>query len=218
MREREYPRRGFAVAVCVMAFLAVAGTLQAEPITSIFIANDAPDALIFDATDGSLTIGADSINVLVDREGNMNEFFDDASLVLTATSLTDQSSGSQAAGSFDSVSFELRDSSDSVLLSGERVSGSNLLYAEAGTLDTMLFSGGFVTITGGSLAADFDVAADLFGFGFNISPGTDTFDALDTDHSGSVKISLLPVPEPTTMLLVAGCAGIVLGRRNRSGR
>ncbi len=220
MRERENPRRGFAAAIGVMAVMAVATVAQAEPITSIFIGFDSPNALIFDATDDSLTISIDSFNVLVERDSAMtpNEFFDGASFELTATGLTDQSSGSDAAGTFDSVSFTLLDAADNVLLSGEQTSGSDLLYTEADTLDTVLFSGGNVAITGGSLAGDFDVAADLFGFGFRVIPGTDTFDVLDTDHNGAVKFSLLPVPEPSTALMVLGLMGVGLRRRSRLNR
>ncbi len=224
MRERKNPRRGFAASVCVVAFLVATVAVRAEPIRSIFIEFDQTDSLVFDydgnTSDGTLTIGIDSFNVLVERDDPVqpNEFFNDASFELTATSLSDQSNGSRAAGVFDSVSFTLRDSVGDVLLSGERASGSGLIYGEAVTLDTMLFSGGFVTITGGTLAGDFDIAADLFGFGSRISPGTDTFDLLNTDHGGSVSFSLLPVPEPATALMLTGLAIIGLVRRSRVGR
>ncbi len=207
--------------------LCVGSAAFGEPIRSLYL--DVPDspaaALSFDYddqnSDGTLAVEIDSFSLLIERSmngGTVNEFIQDASITLTATGLTDISQAPLAAGSFASVEFALRDGNDDLLLSGANLIDANVIYAETAIADVMLLVGGFLPITGGSLAADFDTAATLVGLAYNIDPGTDSLNSLDTDHSGGIQLSINPVPEPGAALMMIAMIGLVGGIASRRSR
>ncbi len=197
-------------------------SVRAEPITTVFIdyvgsPAARPLSYQFDGVsdEGVLSIEIESFTLLVERligGETVPEFIVDASFSLTAQVLTDVSAPPLAAGEFASVQFEIYDGDGVLLLSGNTTSDANVVYAEAGLQDIMLIAGGLIPITGGSLADDFNVAATLGGLGFSIQPGTDSFDRLDVDHNGAVKLNINPIPEPASAvfwsLALVGLRGV----------
>lgn len=212
--------------------LASAPLAKADSIRSIVIdhLNVLNPPLEFDADGGRgglLTIDIDSFSVFIDRTvGNSEEteLVPDASFHLTATAMSDESTPPQAAGVFDMVEFELY-SGQELLLHGLQQTGAQLSYSETAFDDTMGINGSPIEIIGGSLEAEFEngmnLPARLFGISFLISPGTANFDILDTDHTGSLKMELLPVPEPGALLFAIGgtllCC-VVGGRSSRGAQ
>ncbi len=207
-----------------LAFVAVAATTaRSEPIETIlvdYVGIPGPPPLAYDydeiAQEGTLSVAIDSLTILVERSvggETVPEFISGVSFTLTAEVLTDLSSPPLAAGMFASVQFELS-AGETTLLAGSNLVNAELIYAETAIRDVMLIAGGDVPITGGALAADFDVAATLAGLGFLIQPSTDDFDSLDVDHSGAIKVNINPIPEPASGLLFVLVAGLC-GRRRR---
>lgn len=209
----------YVIAVLCVGAPGWAASADAAPIKSIFIdvnrANPTPLEYAFDdnSGQGELTIDLNSFTLLVTRNDNgvdVPEFYVGSSFHLTATTVSDHSAPPLAAGEFSSISFELTDAGNNVLLSGVQVGGAGLLYTEAVIPDIMFINGGEVGITGGIFDADFAGPASLFGIGIGIAPGTGTFGQLDTSHTGAVKLSLYPIPEPASLLtwtLIAGYWG-----------
>ena len=213
--------RLYVIAVLGVGALGWIGSVDAAPIKSIFIdvnrANPTPLEYAYDVDlgQGELTISLNSFTLLVTRDDNgvdVPEFYVGSSFLLTANTVSDNSAPPLAAGEFSSVDFELTDANDNVLLSGAQVGGKGLSYTEAVIPDIMFISGGEVGITGGILEPDFAGPASLFGIGIGIAPGTGTFGQLDTTHTGAVKLSLYPVPEPASLLTWTLLAGF-WGRR-----
>jgi PEP-CTERM motif len=221
MRERV-----FSICTCVIALVVVAvggPSASAEPIQSIFVNSvdlTSWDPLSYDYDDdtgeGTLSVTIDSFTVLVERlvaGETVPEFIEGASFTLTASILTDTSSAPLASGVFSALSFVLNDAGKNVLLSGETDLGANLIYTESSFNNAMLLVSNEIPITGGLLQPDFDESAVINGLVHSISPTTDTIDALDVDHSGSLLLSLNAVPEPGSAMLLGGLAGVMLWRR-----
>ena len=213
--------RSYVIALLGVSGLGWASSANAMPIKSIFIdvsrSNPTPLEYAYDGNSGQgeLTITLDSFTVLVTRDDNgvdVPEFYEGSSFQLTATTFADNSTPPLAAGEFSSVSFVLTNETNDVLLAGTQIGGPGLLYTEAVIPDVMFISGGAVEITGGIFDADFAGPASVFGIGIGIAPGTSTFGQLDTGHTGAVKLSLYPVPEPASLLMWTVLAGY-WGRR-----
>lgn len=207
-----------AVGVC-----AASQGVGAETISSIHVdlssGMPAPLTYSYDAMSGGgvLTLALSSITAVVERQvggQTVPEFYPGASFELTATGLTDISQPPLAAGSFSNVMFSLRDSGHLLLLGGSQPIGAGLIYGESLLPDRMVIGSQPLGITGGSLAADFNVAATLFGTAFSITPSTSLFSLLNTNHGGAVALNLFPVPEPATMALL-GLALVLAARRRR---
>lgn len=220
--------RSCVVALFGASAFAWASSAQAAPIKSIFIdvnrSNPAPLEYVYDANSGQgqLSITLNSFTLLVTRdEGGVDvpEFYMGSSFRLTASTFLDNSVPPLAAGEFGSIEFELFDGSNNLLLAGSQVGGRGLSYTEAVIPDVMFINGGAVEITGGIFNTDFASPANVFGIGIGIAPGTGTFGQLDTDHTGAVKLSLYPIPEPASLLMWTLLAGYWGSRRvvaNRS--
>lgn len=214
--------RSMSTVLVVCCALSATQSLRAEPIKSIFIdqVSTTPAPLTYDGA-GSLTVDIDSFTVLITREiggVDVSETIAGASFTLSATGLSDSSSAPLASGVFSAVVFDLIAQDGELLLRGQQLSSADLLYSEALVPDVMFINSGPINIVGGSLAGEFLPQAQVFGIGLQIDPSTAGFDALDTDHNGSVILNLFPVPEPSSMLLLAagfGCLRRFRGSRRR---
>lgn len=196
---------------------------KADSIRSIFIdfagsSQSRPLVYVFDpqTQTGELSIIIPSAIAIVTRDVSGNDVQSaliDVSLSVQASALTDTSSGQHASGEFSQVSFALtQNGSGDTLLSGQRSIPVGLAYEETFVPDQRMFLNGVsIPITGGTLASEFDVAAQLFGFGYSVSPGISNFDRLDRDHTAAVALSLINVPEPGTALLAV--MGFICFRR-----
>lgn len=168
------------------------------PATFTFLPGDGgPD-------DGILNVDIDDFSLIVTRDrgmGPVSETIANASFTLTATGLSDMSSGSSALGRFDLLTFEISSAGD-ILLSGETTVSNSSVYEESSLVDTMFLFADPLAITGGNLADEFAAPATLAGIVTQISPTTASFSRLDTDHTGSVILEFTPVPEPMTLVLL----------------
>lgn len=213
MLGRERKLRAWLARALALCLLGWALPAEGAPIKSILIdhVGGAPAPLGYtfdqDTGEGVLRVDIESFTVVITREpDNGTEFIPEASFTMLVTDMSDVSNPPFAAGLFQFVEFELWDrggQEPELLLKGRQLIDAGLSYAETPAPDLMSILSDPVEIIGGSLAVDFDTHAILFGMGLNVEPGTGDFDRLDTDHSGSIKLKLLPIPEPGTVLLLA---------------
>ena len=154
---------------------------------------------------GQLAI-SDTCSVYIDAP--IEETHEGATMSLTATLARDDSAGGLAKGIFDAGTLTITDAGgqdilvaalDSLVLS-ELSPGANILAGE-----------GLLTATGGYYADSFADGVQLVQISFSIPGGLDDFAA---DFTAVSNLTVSPIPEPASLLLLA--SGVVaLGRRRR---
>jgi hypothetical protein len=169
------------------------------------------------ADEGVVNINIDDFSLIVTRDkglGPVSETIPNASFSLTATGLTEMSSGGTALGRFETLAFEISAGGD-ILLTGSSTIADSTVYEESSVADTMFLFSDPLDITGGTLAGEFAEPATLAGSVAQVSPSTTLFDALDTDHTGSVNLLFTPIPEPATSALLMLAVLLAVRRANR---
>lgn len=213
---------------CVLMSWALGGalSLQAAPIKSILVhqVGDGLTPLGYvydqDTDEGVLVVNIESFTAVVTREpDDETEFIANASFNMFVTGLTDLSSPPWALGSFQFVEFQLWDGigeGAELLLHGRQIVDAQFIYAETPVRDIMSMLSDPVEIIGGVLAPEFGEQATLFGMGLMIDPSTDDIDQLNINHTGSIMLKLLPIPEPGSVLFWV-LASAWAGRRRAEG-
>ena len=189
-----------AIVGCLLASSgAFAIPIQADPIQAIssdFLASS------FVNTGGAYDNGVLSVNdtadIVVEYASGATATYAGGGVLLTTDLFQDISAGGIADGLFLGGSILLTDSSLNTLLSADI--GQMEVKELSAQPDTLVGNGAF-TVTGGSLAAAFGGAGEVFLLTFNLQPSGIT----DFTGGGGVGLSdlkLTPIPEPATMLLV----------------
>ena len=186
------------------AVLLAAPTLQAAFITSV---SGSDIATSYSA--GTLLI-SDTLSLVVQYDDNSQVSYDNSTFVFTANLVADNSTGGIADGTFGNGSFTITDSSSNVLLSGQ------VLDFRLGTIYFFLGGPGQVTLDSGSLLSDIPAGynlGDTISILYNLKVGPVTNFA--GRFTGSTNMTIQPIPEPATMLLL-GLGSLTLIRRKRS--
>lgn len=191
----------FSVAVLIMA-----GAVQGAFITSV---NGSDISTSY--TSGTLSI-TDTIALVVQYDGGGQTSYADTTIQFTANLLSDNSSGGTAIGVFGNGAYTVLDSSSNVLLSGQ-VQDLTLTGTAGGFL---LGGSGSVSLDAGSLKSDMPSgtgSGDVITITFQLVPGP--VQDFSTDFTGRTNLSIHPIPEPATMMLL-GLGSMALIRRKHS--
>ena len=203
--------------------LASAGT-QATPETWATVQLEAPESLRsvssvdiaadFTPSGGDHGIGeitaSGQADVVVEDVNDQQTTYAGGSFEMTASLLADNSAGGLAAGEFSGGGLAFRDSGGANLLTGDLI---ELLLYEVGDNMGMLAGSGLFEVTGGSLQNAFaQTRGEIFQMFFQVTPsGMDNFSAAFT---GFTDITITPVPEPASAILVfIGLTAAVRRRR-----
>jgi len=189
-----------------VAVLIMAGAVQGAFITSV---NGSDISTSF--TSGTLSV-TDTIALVVQYEGGGQTSYADTTIQFTASLLADNSSGGVANGVFGKGSYTVLDSASNVLLSGD-VDQLTLMGTAGGFL---LGGSGSVTLNAGSLKSDMPSgtgSGDVITITFQLTPGP--VQDFSSDFIGRTNLSIHPIPEPATMMLL-GLGSMALIRRKRS--
>ena len=151
---------------------------------------------------------SDTADIVVEVTGGGQTTYDNGSFSLTTSLENDVSIYPIASGEFSGGSFSIMDNTPSALLQG------NILFINMTELydDIGILAGvGQFQVTSGSLSGDFlpDIG-DIVQITFQIVPA-----AIDDFKQGFVGVSnltLTPVPEPATIILL-GLGGLLLRKR-----
>ena len=193
-----------------IGFLALAAILLATaPLQAAFITSISGNDMVTSYSAGTLTIN-DSISLVVQYDDNSQVSYNNSTFAFTANLLADNSAGGIADGTFGNGSFTITDSSSAVLLSGQ------VLNFQLGTLYIFLAGPGQLTLDSGSLLSDLPAGYTLgnsVSIMYNIKPGTVT--DFSGSFSASTNLTILPIPEPATMILL-GLGSLAMIRRKRA--
>jgi hypothetical protein len=132
--------------------------------------------------------------------------------------------GTQVIQQFTGGTFSLYHPDSTLLLSGSLLSPA--LTGTIGLPGGMLFTSSFSTVTGGTLAGYLDPNSVILqmhlsningGAGLS-EPSTGELDPFTAAATADIEADSIPVPEPTTGMLVALCGalGVLASRRRRS--
>jgi hypothetical protein len=191
-----------------IGFLALAAVLlAAAPLQAAFITSISGNDMITSYSAGTLMIN-DSISLVVQYDDNSQVSYNNSTFVFTANLLADNSSGSNADGLFGNGSFTITDSGSNVLLSGQ------VLNFQLGTLYIFLAGPGQVTLVSGSLLSDIPAGyglGDTTSILYNLKVGPVTNFA--GSFSGSTNMTIQPIPEPATMILLGLGSLTLIGRK-----
>jgi hypothetical protein len=189
-----------------MALLAVMGPAQGALITSV----NGSD-IITSFTSGTLSIN-DTIAMVVQYDNGTQYSFVDSHIQFSADLISDNSAGGVASGMFGNGSYSIFDSTNTLLLSGQV---EELLLT--GTAGGYLLGGyGSVTLDDGTLKSYLPSGAgsgDVVTITFQLIPGP--VQDFSSDFTGRTNLSIHPIPEPATMILL-GLGGMTLLRKKRS--
>jgi len=193
--------------VSLFALLMAAGPARGEYISSI--SGTDIDAVF---ASGQLTL-SDTIELVIQYEGGTQTPISNAVFALTAELFADNSSGGVASGLFNNGTLLITAADSTVLLSGVLQE----LALESLSEGMLLGGSGVVTLDAGSLKSDIAPGyefGELVSILFQIEPSP-VYD-FSSDFSGRANLTILPIPEPATMLLLGlgGGAGLI-GRKRR---
>jgi hypothetical protein len=152
---------------------------------------------------------ADAVDVVVEDTGGVQTTYDNGFLSLSTSLFDDVSVFPIASGEFLGGSFSILDNSSAALLMGDIIFLNMAeLYDNIGILAGV----GQFEVTGGSLSGDFiPNIGDIVQITFQIVPAA--IDDFSQNFSGVSNLTLIPIPEPLTLGLLAVGAGLLRRRR-----
>ncbi len=193
--------------VSLFALVMAASPARGEYISSI--SGTDVDAVF---ASGQLTL-SDTIELVIQYEGGTQTPISNAVFSLTAELFADNSSGGVASGLFNNGTLLITAADSTVLLSGVLQE----LTLESLSEGMLLGGSGVVTLDAGSLKSDIAPGyefGELVSILFQIEPSP-VYD-FSTDFSGRANLTILPIPEPATMLLLGLGGGVgLIGRKRR---
>ena len=193
--------------VSLFALVMAASPARGEYISSI--SGTDVDAVF---ASGQLTL-SDTIELVIQYEGGTQTPISNAVFFLTAELFADNSSGGVASGLFNNGTLLITAADSTVLLSGVLQE----LTLESLSEGMLLGGSGIVTLDAGSLKSDIAPGyefGELVSVLFQIEPSP-VYD-FSTDFSGRANLTILPIPEPATMLLLGLGGGVgLIGRKRR---
>ena len=208
-----------AAAAFIAAVLSAGpGRVNAGPITIADINADSVDSSYLHIP-GLLTIQEDHIGVSVNRQDGSTQLFPDAFLSLSSLLTSDTSSGGLASGSFANGSLRVRDNAagptDLLLGSMVALDLSEVEFVFGTFVSRQIVATGSFAVTGGTLASDFGPQGQIAAAMYSLSTNPSDFSTVD--FSGQSKVSLLPVPEPSSLALLvpAGLTTLMVRPRRR---
>lgn len=161
-------------------------------------------------TDSELKIEQAGVTVVIEKPGNVQEEVSGAFFSVVTYLVADHSTGGKAIGDFAGGAITIKDPLDVLLLSAD----IDRFSMEESTLIpfTVLAGSGTFHVTGGTWASSFGPEGILFDMTWKLDTGIDSF---SEDFEAESNVTLTPIPEPTTMALVALGGVLVALRRKR---
>jgi hypothetical protein len=158
---------------------------------------------------GTLAL-SDAVDVVVeDTTGNQITYVN-GSFALTTFLKMDVSAGGIASGQFSDGSLSFLDSGANPLLAGDIL---DLNFVEVFNNIGILAGEGQFVVTGGSLSDDFVLPlGNIVQITFQVVPAT--LRDYSQDFTGVSNLSMMPIPEPTTISLFT-LGGLFLSRRKK---
>jgi len=172
----------------------------------------------FDPDAGAYGIGLleleGTLSLIVHYKDGTQEALANTRFYLSADLFRDSSSGGQARGEFIGGTIRILDSANDLLLSGN-VSAlhMNEIFNDIGMLAA---TGSFTADDGALLAALGYPTGSISEIAFDVHPKA--LDNLKVSFDGRSNITLAPIPEPTTLFLLALASGALAARGRRIRR
>ena len=190
-------------AVTLMLLVSAAGAAPIASINANYLVS------VFSPTGGDNGIGALSINetstqIVVEDLFNVQTTYAANSFMLDISLSQDNSVGSIANGLFEDGTLSINGLFSANLLTLQLTE----LYDNSG----ILAGSGTLEVTGGSLAADFGTLGDIVQIVFAVKPST--LDDFSQAFTGISNITLTPIPEPATLVVLA-LGGLVAFRKRK---
>lgn len=176
-----------------IGLLMVASMAQATAIRSMSATNA---GTAFVGGSGVLTMsGVGGINV--EYVDDTTTTYGSAQFSLNTTRTLDTSVGTMASADFAGGSFSYEDSGGIILLSGSITSFSLKEFVDN---SGMFIGTGTFTVSGGTLQGDFGPSGSMVDISYSVKPST--IANFSTSFTGSSNMTVLPIPEPATMMLL----------------
>lgn len=194
---------------------ALAPTARATPFDILTINADVVDSS-YDYQTGLLVIDEDNISLEVKRSDGSSMVFSDAHLNLFSELQADTSAGGFASGLFADGDLIVTDNSSltDLLIATDVELTAAEVEIPVGTATFRYFAAsGSFAVTGGSLKPDFASFGESVTLTFKLS--FDPVDLSTASFTGSSKVTLQPVPEPATLLVLVSSAAVPVWMRIR---
>jgi len=180
----------------IMLAVSVAGAVPIQSINANYLLG------IFSPTGGTYGLGTLSINdsaqIVIEDIYDVQTTHPANAFMLNISLSADNSAGGITDGLFTNGTLVVNSLLSADVLSLQLTE----LYVNSG----ILAGKGTLQVTGGSLAADFGALGDIVQITFSVTPSS--INDFSKEFSGISNISLTPVPEPVTLMLL-GLGGLV---------
>lgn len=195
-----------SITLLAVVLLVACPVTLAVPISSI-TANDMISN--FSTSNGNFGLGEisveDDVEIIIEDTSNDQTTIPGGSFTLTSSLKEDNSGGDLARGYFEQGTITFLDSGDNILLEGSIIS---LELAEAVDGAGVLSGAGIFDVEQGSLTGDFAMTQGrIVDVTFEVTPAG--FSDFSQNFTGRSNITVIPIPEPATVLLF-GSGGLFL--------
>ena len=197
------------MAAVIGLFTGMASAAMIVPKVGIDYISGTAMASTYDAGTGQLAVVDAPTEIVVQYDDNSQTSYSQATFSLTASLISDGSSGGEAVGFFDGGTIDIYDGSNVLLFSADLESLS--LEENSFGVQTLLTGSGTFATTGGNLTGDFGAE----GYVVDIAYVLGSIDDFGQNFSAQSNVTLYPVPEPATMSVLAlGGLAVLLRKRN----